>query len=351
MLKHSFFIFLTFCFINLATAQEVDFTMLTTALENVLPNDEAGAVIGFIDGTEEHILVVSNPSFDEHTLFEYGSITKVFTAILLQQLANENLVNLDDNVRQYISPELNVEQWQHVSLKHLATHTAGIPSLPPNLNPILVWLLGRNNDPFARYDEAKLYKGVEAVRIEGTGEVWEYSNFGFGLLGYLLASASGQSYEQLLFENILRPLDMASASTTEFSSSNIAPPLKSSGAKGTNMFFNALASAGVIKGSTVDAMKFLNTAMQSCCQEDALSIAICQSIQSADINVNETETQSLGWLRSAQSKREIVWHNGGTRGYSSFLGFVPETNLGLVILTNVADIEVDEPALAFLNSF
>ena len=110
-------------------------------------------------------------------------------------------------------------------------------------------------------------------------------------------------------------------------------------------------SAGVVKGSMTDALKFLQAAMQACNQEDALSIAICQTMQATDTKITETETQGLGWIHTAKSKRNIIWHNGGTRGHRSFLGFVPETNTGIVILMNVAEVEITQPALNFLNSY
>lgn len=342
---------LSITFLSLSAAQDIDVTPLTADLAQLLPNDKAGTVIGFINGDEETIFVLGNSSFDETTLFEYGSLTKVFSTIMLQQLADEGVMNLDDSVSQYLAPELNAEQWQTVKLRHLATHTAGIPDLPPNLNPLVVWILGRNNDPFARYDEARLYEGIKTARIKGTGETWKYSNFGFALLGQLLKNATGQSYDNLIQTRILQPLAMQTASTTTFSSANVAPPLKANGNASNHMFFNAIASAGALKGSMTDAMKFLKAALQACMQEDAISAAICESTQASYIKINETETQSLGWLRSQQSNHDIIWHNGGTRGHRSFLGFVPATNRGLVILMNVADVDITEPALTFLNSF
>jgi len=270
---------------------------------------------------------------------------------MLQQLANEGVMNLDDSVNLYLAPELNAEQWQAVKLKHLATHTAGIADLPPNLNPVMVWILGKNHDPFTSYDESSLYKGIEGARIKGTGETWKYSNFGFAVLGHILKNVTGESYDDLIEAQILKPLAMQTASTTTFSSANVAPPLKANGSKSNHMFFNAIASAGALKGSMTDALKFLKAAMQACMQEDALSTAICESTKAVYIKINETETQSLGWLRSEQSMRSIIWHNGGTRGHRSFLGFVPETNIGLVVLINVAEVDVTSPALKFLNSF
>ena len=343
------FIVTILALLSTSTAQTPDLTALSSEIKELLPNDKAGALIGLVNGTEETVVVVGNSSLSENTLFEYGSLTKVFTAILLQQLADEGALSLDDRVEQYLPSDVNAGQWQGVSLKHLATHTAGIPSLPPNLNPVAVWLLGRNDDPFARYDEAKLYKGVESTKIEGAGEIWTYSNFGFALLGQVLTNASGQSYEALVQTRILEPLAMETASTT-FSHADVAPPLKANGTNGSRMFFNAIAPAGALKGSVTDALQFLRAAMQACTRDDALSVALCKSTQATDIKANETETQSLGWLRSAQSNHDVVWHNGGTRGYRSFLGFVPETNQGVVVLMNVAEVDVTKPALDFLNS-
>lgn len=337
-------------------------TMLSRSLEKLLPSDQAGVVIGTIDKNGQRVHMLGNSSFDETTLFEYGSITKVFTAILLQKWVNKGTVHLDDSVYPYLPKTARTEKWQSVSFKNLATHTAGIPGLPPNLHPILLWLRGQGHDPYAHYDEAALYKGVKKTKVKGVGEVWNYSNYGFALLGNLLTKMTGLSYDTLLAEHFFTPLKMTTASTTEFSSDHIAPPLADSGRVGDHWTLNAFAPAGTLKGSMTDALKFLAASMQACQNTDELSMANCQAQQSTGIQAAEDMRQGLAWVRSRSSAKassevlaqrpdsEIVWHNGGTGGYSSFLGFIPDQEVGIVLLMNVAEVDLTRPALAYLGS-
>lgn len=341
-------------------------TMLSQSLKELMPNDQAGVVIGMIDKNGQRVQVLGNSSFNETTLFEYGSITKVFTAILLQESVNKRIIRLDDSVYPYLPETARTEKWRSVSFKNLATHTAGIPGLPPNLHPILLWLRGQGHDPYAHFDEAALYKGVKKTKFKGVGEIWSYSNYGFALLGNLLTKVTGLSYDTLLAEHFFTPLKMATASTTKFSSDNIAPPLAGSGQVGDHWTLNAFAPAGTLKGSMTDALKFLAASMQACQNTDELSIANCQAQQPTGIQTAEVMKQGLAWVRSRGSAKEfpevlaqrpaqksdseIVWHNGGTGGYSSFLGFVPDKEVGIVLLMNVAEVDLTQLALAYLGS-
>ena len=112
-------------------------TSLTSQLAEALPNAEAGVAVGLIENGNETVSFVGNPSFSEGTLFEFGSITKVFTAIVLAQLADEGVLRTSDSINPYLPEDVQDPKWETVTFEKLATHSAGLPRLPPNMNSSL----------------------------------------------------------------------------------------------------------------------------------------------------------------------------------------------------------------------
>ena len=321
---------------------------LTSQLTETLPSAEAGVAVGIIENGDQTVSFVGNPSFSEETLFEFGSITKVFTAIVLAQLADEGVLRVDESINPYLPQDVQDPKWEAVTFERLATHSAGLPRLPPNMGLLYNLLAGENF--YVNFDKRMLYEAVDMVELEPIGAFNEYSNFGFGLLGTLLADTTGSTYSDLIESRIFTPLDMRGATTVGWSSDDRATPLTADGAETSAWDFNALAGAGAARGSLDDAMKFLKASMAACGATTPLALANCQAQQATEVRAYEYALQGLGWIRSQSGAGEILWHDGGTGGFSSFLGFNVEKNVGIVLLTNVADADVTNVGLEFLAS-
>jgi CubicO group peptidase (beta-lactamase class C family) len=139
------------------------------------------------------------------TSFQIGSVTKVFTALLLADMAERGEVHLSDPAAGYLP---GPAQPGLVALADLATHTSGLPRLPRDL---LFSALLHPADPYARYPVARLVRAARrALRAGSPGSPYAYSNFGFGLLGYLLGQAAGTPYESLVTTRICVPLGLSS---------------------------------------------------------------------------------------------------------------------------------------------
>lgn len=141
----------------------------------------------------------------EDTLFEIGSITKVFTAILLGNMVERHLGALDDPVQAYLpsSARMPSRGDKRITLGDLATHRSGLLRMPDNFEPKDV------ENPFADYTEERMVQflaGYELTRDIGTTH--EYSNLGAGLLGSALSRRAGTSFEQLLIDRIGEPLGL-----------------------------------------------------------------------------------------------------------------------------------------------
>ena len=288
---------------------------------------------------------VGNPDFTEETLFEFGSITKVFTAIVLTQLAQEGTVQLDESINPYLPARVQAPKWETVTFEQLATHSAGLPTLPPDMG--LLYMLRHGDNPYADYDEGRLYEAVAEVELEPSGD-YTYSNFGFGLLGTLLSKTTGTPYAELVEARVLSPLEMTDATVAGWHSGDRAPPLSAQGEPVSAWDFRALAGAGAVRGSLGDALKFLQASMTACDEDTPLATANCQAQQATEVRAAEYMLKSLGWNRSESLVGDIVWHNGQTGGFSSFLGFNVEKQVGIVLLANVGEANVTTVGLEFL---
>jgi CubicO group peptidase (beta-lactamase class C family) len=322
---------------------------LLEAAAAALPAPGAGIAVAVIDGDETSIGVAGNPTFGADTLFEYGSITKVLTANLLAQLSAEGVVALDDSVNAYLPGELQGEQWAPVTLADLSSHSAGLPRLPPNLNAVSMVLRGDPADPYAAYDVAQLYEGLADVSPDAPGEDAEYSNLGAGWLGTILSQATGLSYGELAQQRLFDPLGMTTATIDGWASDDIASPLDDSGRPVANWNFQALAGAGAARGSIQDAATFLRASMAACDEDEAVAQANCLAQQPTGHPLSADTEMGLGWLRTTGEGGTAVWHNGGTGGYRTFLGFNPATGQGVVLLSNAGGLDaLDSIGLQYL---
>ena len=139
------------------------------------------------------------------SVFEIGSVTKVFTSLLLADMVQRGEVSLDDPVAKYLPAEVKVPErgGKKITLVDLATHTSALPRLPSNLAP------KDASNPYADYSVEQLYgflSGYELTR--DIGSKMDYSNLGVGLLGHALARRTGMDYETLVRNRITGPLKM-----------------------------------------------------------------------------------------------------------------------------------------------
>jgi CubicO group peptidase (beta-lactamase class C family) len=175
-----------------------------------------GAVVGLLTPDGRSFAAygrtrVGGPQPTADTIFEIGSITKVFTAFLLARMVERGEVALDDPVRKYLPASVKVPSrgGKEISLVDLATHTSGLPrdSVPVDLNS--------DASPYAGYTESDLYAFLGGHRLRcDPGSRWEYSNVGMGLLGHTLALRAGVSYEDLLRRQLFEPLGMTNTAMT-----------------------------------------------------------------------------------------------------------------------------------------
>jgi len=269
------------------------------------------------------------------TQFEIGSVTKVFTALLLAEGECAGKVSRHDPAAKYLLPPADPAQaaLAKITLLSLTTHTSGLPRLPANIgkNP------DANPDPYAAYDRTAL---IEGLRMHGPGAVVgnavSYSNFGVSVLGEALAAAWGTSYADALREHVLKPLGMK-ATTVGIAGSpppvDLAPAHGANGQRVPNWSWQACAPCGGLRSSTRDMAAFLAACLGG--RDTPLRAAFDATVQPQRTDDDVGGHIALGWMLTDDAERPIVWHNGATAGSHTFVAFSPKTGAGVAILANV----------------
>lgn len=306
-----------------------------------------GTVVGMISPQGRRIISYGQLNqgdprpLDGDTVFEIGSVTKIFTALLLSDMVQRGEVALTDPVAKYLPagikmPERNGRQ---ITLVDLATHTSGLPFLPSNFpgasDPAN---FPKYMEAISSYSDEQLYQFLSTYQLENDpGSHWAYSNLGVGLSGKALARRAGMDYEDLVRVRITGPLGMASTAIT------VSPQMKARLGVGHNAHLQptpdwvmpVFAGAGSLRSSANDLLTFL-AAFMGYTKSPLLPAmtAMLETRRPGGPNL----TQALGWwvVSFGPGDDGIVAFGGETLGYASTLAYDPKTRVGVVVLSNGA---------------
>lgn len=313
----------------------------------------AALVIGVVQrGTNRvfgfgRVSATNSAAPDGETLFEIGSMTKVFTGVTLAKLVNDGAMKLDDPISRYLPKDVKSPQKKgvEISLVNLATHTAGLQRLPDNLIPSAK----DQDNPYADYHAAELYKYLSTVELKNIpGEQSFYSNLGFGLLGHLLALKSGESYESLVLETVCAPLAMSNTVITlsEEQKARLTPGHTPKGDPTSNWDFDVLAGCGAIRSCGDDMLKFLSANLNDDKTDIGRALALARQKHYKQL----AGGIGLAWqMREPAEGQHWCWHNGGTGSYVSFMGFDRANHVGVVVLSNYGDAMAGDNSLDLLG--
>ena len=189
----------------------------------VTQGKSVGLAVAVVTPTNATIMTFGHPSLTAaaptraDTLFEIGSITKTFTGLALARQIEEGIVRLDQPVQELLPPDAELpEEGRGITLRHLTTHSSGFPRMPAGWSPLRgLGMVFFGSDPYAGYTAADLLADVRVVKLASKpGTQGCYSNFGMTLLGYLLATRAGSSYEALVKREVCLPLGMKDTTIT-----------------------------------------------------------------------------------------------------------------------------------------
>lgn len=260
------------------------------------------------------------------SIYEIGSISKTFTAAVLVQMVQEGKVEYDDPISKYLPKEVvNWSDSVNITLVELATHQSGFPRLPDN--HLKRTLLNMDN-PHKNYSEQDLYDFLKTYQPKPKSErVVSYSNLGMGLLGHILAKINESSYDELIQNNIVKPLNMINTYAAFKEDTQIAGH-NGYGKPTSQWEFQCLHGAGAVRSNTTDLMKYMITNLQA-----QFPFAETHN-HLADFG--EKNKIGLAWItiHTKDTNLELLFHNGGTGGYRSALLFSKEKQIGVVVLAN-----------------
>jgi CubicO group peptidase (beta-lactamase class C family) len=292
------------------------------------------------------------------TIFQIGSVTKVFTALLLADMAERGQVRLSDPATRYLpagerrsQPAASAVPAAHaseqVTLAALATHTSGLPRLPRSLR---WYALASPRDPYARYPAWQFRRDARRALRAAKGGGYAYSNFGYGLLGYLLGQAATEPYEALVAERICGPLGLADTAFEVPVAARMAqghqrgrpvPPWR----------MGPLAAAGGLYSTAEDLARLLRACLTAGTRPPGIPLAATIRVTLAPRMKIPGGEIGLAWHHAHSGNRTITWHNGMTGGFSSMIAFDPARRLGVAALANSAGTScpLDAPVLEALT--
>ena len=272
-------------------------------------------------------------SVNEKTVFEIGSVTKLFTNLLTAEMVERGEISLYDPINKYLPAGINPPEMdgEKISLFHLATYLSGLPIRPDNLRPV------DPRNPYADYTINQLYEFLnryELKKIPGT--TYEYSNFSVGLLGHILSLKNNDSYENILKERILGKLGM---DDTSVKLSETQRYYLARGHDGLDQMprweMPALPGAGALHSTAHDLAIFIQ-AQLGLMDSPLYSIMTGTQRPLADTQLPK-HVISLGWhVRMTKDNSAIHWHSAMTAGHACFIGFKKADKTGVVVLSNSA---------------
>ena len=277
------------------------------------------------------------PIENQNSIFEIGSLTKVFTSTVLANLVTEGKLKVTDKINPFY-PFLfknNVE----ITFESLANHTSGLPRLPTNLGD------SDTENPYKNYGAKELddYLRNQMTLAKAGNNSYEYSNLGAGLLGNTLALSQKTTFDTLLKKLFKQYKMNQSYTNAENLANSLVKGLNEDGNVVSNWDFDVLKGGGGILSSTSDLVLFAEAHFNPANKALALT-----RIETAVVNDNMKI--GLGWhLLKSKKGSDLIWHNGGTGGYSSSMVLDVNHKNGVIILSNVSGLSAQNEKIDTLG--
>jgi CubicO group peptidase (beta-lactamase class C family) len=334
----------------MASAQNLSDQWVEQAARPLVENRVVdGLSVGYIEG--EHYGIVhlgssgrAGKKATNLTVYEIGSISKVFTGLMLADAVVRGEIDLDAAAEVSNPAGIRLPSRDGTPIKwiDLATHRSGLPRLPSNL-PLTDF-----KNPYRSYDSKKAAEFLSQYELpRKPGESHEYSNFGACVLGYLVAQKAGKTYEQLLRERIAEPLRMTDCtiSLSGDQRKRLALPHDSVGSATVPWTFADLPGAGGIRATMRDMMRFAKAQLTP--PTGTLGEAIELAWNEHRDDDASGPAMGLGWHIAGDGQTR--WHNGGTGGSHAALFVNREIKSAVVVLSNTSADEVDQLAIQLIQ--
>lgn len=295
-----------------------------------------GVVVAAFAGPETVITGHGTTGLDgapgEDTVFQIGSITKVFTALALADAVTRQELSLDTLLSTHF-PEAGSGRASSITLGHLATHASGLPRMPQGF---LRKALRNRSNPYRNFTIEDLQAALAKVRPRpAPGKKVRYSNFGAGLLGEALSRHTGLPYDRLIAERITGPLGLADTELTVRQDQLRRRALGHDRRRRPvpDWDLGAMPGAGALYSTPRDLLTFARAQLHPETTPLANALRLAQEPQ---VKANRWMSGGLGWhlIPIPGTEHTALWHNGGTGGFRSYLGLLPRADAGVIVLAN-----------------
>lgn len=331
-MKYLRLLFISFTFVSITSLHAQSASLLTAMNQAAKDLPAGGFVLAELADGKTTNAAAGNPIArkdlpPEAIIFEIGSITKVFTGLLLAQTVIEGKAALDDPISKYLPADLTLDpQVEAITLAQLSSHTSSLPRLPDNLNPTNL------ADPYADYTVEMLYDFLSRHRMEKPApHPSDYSNLGAGLLGHILERIHGMSFAELITEKITRPigLDDTGIKLNPEQLSRFASPHSGSVAV-SNWDLGVLPGAGALRSTASDLAYFSQELLNP---ESPLAPAWALARQPVAPFGGRGQV-GLGVMIANRNGQSVYYHGGGTGGFRSIWEITPDAGKATILLLN-----------------
>lgn len=272
----------------------------------------------------------------ERLLYELGSASKPFAGLLLARLVAQGRVRYADRAADLLAPGFPVHPAvRRITLRHLLTHTSGLPGLPADFYPQAVprW----STDPYGGYPADRVVRAFLRARPRHRpGTRWHYSNFAVSVLGHTLAAATGTPWEVLLHQQVLAPLGLDATRVRPGPEGADAVGHRRDGTPVPALDTGGFTAAGAVRATPLDLLTFLEAHLGGPDPRDPTPRDPTLSAALADVSrpllrrgLRHAHTHTLTWFHHPSPYGPVLFHAGATLGQQAFLGFRPDTGLAV----------------------
>lgn len=292
---------------------------------------DVGLVIGVYEGSKTHYYAYGSlqkggkAKTDSTTLFEIGSATKTFTAVVLAQEINKGNIAQFDFIDGYLPKDIQLgcELKKKILLTDLASHQSGLPNL--SNDRYFSDLIEKDpSNPFMLVDKKYLYDILKSTDTLSSFRQYQYNNYAFSLLGNILAERAKIKYEHMVENQILKPLHMTSTSFGVTYNKNRAGLYSQQGEIQKPLILNQLNPAGGLHSNAVDLLNYLKAFLQN---KDFIPL---RKIIEKTYFEDTRKKIGLGW----EIGSDFIEKDGDTFGNSTFIRYSPRNQVAIVVLSN-----------------
>ncbi len=323
-------------------------------------NPKGALVVGLLNDTAKAVISYGQLSHhneqkpDKHSLFEIGSVTKPFTALLVLILEQQGKLDLEEPISTYLPDSLNNPYLQQIKIIDLIAHQSGLPKTPVNLNVTKT----NPDNPYEHYTNTHLLEYLQVFKpLKSSKKIkakrkqkksFRYSDTGFGVLGLILETVSGQPYAELLNHYIFTPLQISNTclQTNNQQKQQLSSPYT----------FNQLPTANYSYQSSMQASSGLYSCVDDLLTFVAAQMPLSSNLQAQNLySLSQKSHEALaksnmkgidissGWYKLNRGRKypPIYVSNGGTGGYFTYIAFNKQSLTGVVLLSN-SSVRIDQ---------